>query len=216
MAGFETLLAAAAAGAGTTAAASAGATASSFALFEALGAGTAAGFNAASAAGATAAGAAGLGTALNLLGTGVSAGGQIISGQQAKKASKAEAAEFERLAGEEKAAAQRKAAEKRRQMNLLLSRSQAVSAASGAGATDPTVLATEGGIVEEGEYQAGVETYLGETRARGYQGKAALARAEGDDASTSSLISAGGTILSGIGSYYDRYGRRGGTALRYG
>jgi hypothetical protein len=209
MAGFATLLSAASASAALP-------TASSFALFEALGAGTAAGFNAASAAGATAAGAAGIGTALNLLGTGVSAGGQIISGQQAKRASKAEAAELERMAGEEKAAAQRKASEKRRQMNLLLSRSQAVSAASGAGATDPTVLATEGGIVEEGEYQAGVETYLGETRARGYQGKAALARAEGDDAARSSFINAGGTILSGIGSYYDRYGRRGGTALRYG
>jgi hypothetical protein len=209
MAGFATLLSAASASAALP-------TASSFALAELVGGGTAAGFNAASAAGATAAGAAGIGTALNLLGTGVSAGGQIISGQQAKKASKAEAAEFERIASEEKAAAQRKASEKRRQMNLLLSRSQAVSAASGAGATDPTVLATEGGIVEEGEYQAGVETYLGETRARGYQGKAALARAEGSDAAKSSLISAGGTILSGIGSYYDRYGRRGGTALRYG
>jgi hypothetical protein len=203
MAGFETLLTA-----GLTAAAQ--------------GAGTAAAVGApmsilpAAATAGAAGSAASWANALGIVGTGVSAAGTILTGAQSRAASKMEAREMERLAKEERAAASRKANEKRRQMNLLLSRSQAVAADSGSGATDPTVLATEGGIAQEGEYQANVETYLGETRGRGYEGKAAITRQAGNDAFTSGLIGAGGTILSGVSSYYDRYGRKSGGALRYG
>lgn len=198
-------MSAAASGAGASVA-TALPTASSFALMELGGAGAGA-----------ASGGGGLGSMFSLLGTGVSAAGQIAAGQNAQAMANAEAAELKRRAAEERAAAQREAMEKRKKANLLLSRSQAVSAASGAGATDPTVLAVEGGIAKEGEYQADVENYLGESRARGLIHKAAMTQAEGADAKQASLFRAGGTILSGISPYFQRYGGMGrASQLHYG
>lgn len=195
MAGFEQLALAAAAGEATAASA------------------------ASAALGGAASGAGGAQTlqALQMLGTGLSAGGTILTGVQARAASRAQAREYERIAGEERAAAGQRAAEKRRRMNLLLSRSQAVAADSGAGATDPTVLVNEGNIFQEGEYQAAGEKYIGESRARGLETRADVSRTEGDVALGSSILGGAGTILSGVSSYYDKYGRRTNTSgLRYG
>ena len=147
----------------------------------------------------------------------LTAGGTILTGVAGQAASRAEERELKIRAADERAAKQREGIERRRRAELLISRNQAVAADSGAGATDPTVLAIEGDLYQEGEYQAAIENYQGAQKADALRRKASQTRAEGDIGLLDSGLRASGTILSGISSYYDRYGRRGATSgLRYG
>lgn len=159
-------------------------------------------------------------TAAQVLGTVATAGAAgatILSGVAAKEQSKAEAAELQRQAEEERALASQKRQQKIKETKLLLSRSQAISAASGAGATDPTVLALEGGIEAEGYNQGRMETAIGKSRSNALQFRAGQALAEGNTKLATSLFEGGGTILSGVSPYFAKYGRTSGSsALRYG
>lgn len=93
----------------------------------------------------------------------ISGGAQIIGGFQKKKAMEEEALEFERRAGESRATSQREGIEERRQARLATSRTQAVAAASGAGAADPDVVRRIADIEGEGEYNFLRALYEGET-----------------------------------------------------
>lgn len=112
--------------------------------------------------------------------------GTLLSAQSASRAGKAqqraneyEARQLETNAGQQQAAAQRAAAERERQAVLMMSRAQAVAAASGAGALDPTVLKIISGIAEEGALASATELYDGDERARGMRDQAAASRFEG-------------------------------------
>lgn len=69
-------------------------------------------------------------------------------------------------AGQEEAAGQHKAEQERRKATLMLSRAQAVAAASGAGPIDESLMQ---GIFEQGERQAMATTYEHGERAAGLQ-----------------------------------------------
>jgi hypothetical protein len=79
-------------------------------------------------------------------------------------------------AGQELAAGQHEAVAKRKKADLMLSRARAVSAASGGGPLDETLMA---GIVGAGETDAGYSTYASTERAKGlqYRGQAGLVEA---------------------------------------
>src|SRR5262249_40935198 len=95
---------------------------------------------------------------------------------------------------------------------LALSKLQAQAAASGGGATDPTVVNLGERIAGRGELGALMETYKGESKARGLLDQAALARmsaaadlARGDAQQTQSYFNAGGSLLGGLGSAFRTY-----------
>lgn len=91
--------------------------------------------------------------------------GSIQQGQAQQQQAQAQALALRNQANADAAAGQRQAIEARRQTSYLVSRGQALAAASGAGATDPTVTNLLGRLSGEGEYHALTSLYEGGTRA---------------------------------------------------
>lgn len=139
----------------------------------------------------------------------MSAAGSIMSGNAANKAAKFEAAQMTQQAGQERATSQRQAIEQRRQAGLASSKITANAAASGAGATDTTVLNLQGDTAATGEYNALSALYTGEEKARGMEMGATAKRYEGANAAQAGKMQAAGTILSSGKSMYDIYGQGG-------
>lgn len=156
-----------------------------------------------------------------VIGTGLSAYGSYRQGQYQQAAYDAEAASRERQANDERAASQREAIRRSREARMVLSRQQAVAAASGGGATDATVLDLMGDTAQEGWYQSATALFEGDARARGQLDQAAIARMKGRQAKLAGMIDAGTTILDGVSkwakfqpsggggmpSYYDPYAK---------
>jgi hypothetical protein len=191
---------------------------------------------------------------LQAAGTVVSAAGTIASGQSAnrigqmerdrlvaqgiatKQASDYEAAQLDIQANDEFASAQREAQQQGRQKRLALSRLQAVGAAGGFTATDPSSLALADEIEKYGTLQEQMSMYGGESRRSGlraaaegrrFSGDSALASAyasgdiaaaEGRSKRDASYMSAAGTIISSGSSMYEKYAKSKPvtSGLRYG
>ena len=131
----------------------------------------------------------------------------------------AQAAGMEQSAGQERAAAQRAAIEQRRQGRFVGSRAQAIAAASGGGALDPSIVNLMGDLGSEADFRAATALYQGEDRARSLEYGAVLQRATGQGdlyagevarrsgiaAQNRSYITAAGTVAGGVGKMYDRY-----------
>jgi hypothetical protein len=131
--------------------------------------------------------------------SGLQAMGQLQQGRASQAALNYEAGMRDKKAAEERAASQREAIEKRQEAGLAMSRQKALAASSGAGVVNPSILDIYSDTAGEGEYNAQVSLYGGESRARGELDQAALARAKGKAARKGSILEAGGTMLGGIG-----------------
>ncbi|MEE9909776.1 hypothetical protein R5W60_04590 [Brucella pseudintermedia] len=144
-----------------------------------------------------------IGTAATILGGGLSAAGTIASANAQANAAEFEAKQAEQRAAEERAASVQEAQLKRKEGQLMQSRLQAAAAASGAGAgTDaPTVAMLGESIAGQSRLNQLMETYGGESRARGYEDQAASRRASARSARLGGLIGAGTSILGGISRY---------------
>ena len=81
-----------------------------------------------------------------------------------------------------------------------------MAAASGAGALDPTILDMASDVEGEGTYRELLHTYGGEERQKGTLAQAAGVRRTGQAAATGSYFKAGGTILGGASTMFDRFG----------
>lgn len=137
-------------------------------------------------------------------------------GQANQQAANFQAQSMEIKAGQERAAAQRQAINQRRQESLVLSRSQAMAAASGGGASDPSIITNDSNITREGELGALTSLYQGEQSGQNFEENAKLTRyqgaagAAGANAQASAMDTAAmGTVFSGIGrtaSLYEKYG----------
>lgn len=136
----------------------------------------------------------------------VAAAGTLLGGASEKGAARSQALQLEQNAGQDRASAQRAAIEQRRNARYMQSRVQALSAASGAGATDPTVVNLQDNIDAAGEYGALTAMYEGESAARGEEFAAQVARKTGKAAASASYLKAGSTLLAGASSWYDKYG----------
>lgn len=160
---------------------------------------------------------------LALVGTVMQAGAQQqqadamrAQGAANQQAANYQAQSMEIQAGQERAVAQRKSINDRRQEQLQISRSQALAAASGAGASDPTVISNENITTREGEFGALTDMYQGEQSAQNLETGAKLKRYEGDASDYGANATANatdtaamGTIFSGAGkaaSLYSKYG----------
>ncbi len=126
-----------------------------------------------------------------------------------------EATQLDQDAGQSEAVAQRKAEDIQRQTTLINSAALAKAAASGAGASDPTVLKIMARTAQEGDYRRQVALYEGEEQARMDRQRAAAQRFEGatgvqdaDQARQLSNIGAASTVLAGAAkatTMYDKY-----------
>jgi hypothetical protein len=142
------------------------------------------------------------------------ASGELQAGANAEAQAKAnaqalefQAAQLEQQAGQERAASQRAAGEREREARLLQSRALALSAASGAGAFDPSVVQIISELAGEGAYRAGLELYEGESKAKSAELAAASRRLEakgeiqaGKAAREGYEMAAGLSLVSGAGS----------------
>jgi hypothetical protein len=148
---------------------------------------------------ATALQAAGLAT--TLLSTGVAARNSSAMG-------KAQARAYNAEAKAEKVRGQYAAVEERRLARYAQSRALAVAGASGAGASDPTVMNTIGDLEAEGEYRALTSLFNGEQRARSQTMQANIARSEGKAGSVMSLMRGGATLLNNgmVTDWLEKYG----------
>lgn len=91
---------------------------------------------------------------------------EIIKARRAKEADDFAASQYLQNAGQAVAAAQRAALDEGRKARLVASRAVALAAASGAGASDVSVVNLVGRIKGEGAYNAQVHMYQGEEQAR--------------------------------------------------
>lgn len=148
-----------------------------------------------------------LALAASIAGGGVSAIGTIASGNAARDAAYFKAAQEDQQANEARAVSQRQAEENRRRAGLATSRIQALSAASGGGASDQSILKLSGDVAGRGEYQALSDLYTGENRARGLEDAAMADRMTGDAQASASKFKAFGTLLSSAGGIYEKFNK---------
>ena len=130
--------------------------------------------------------------------------------ENARVAAEANQKNLDYQAGQEQAAGQHEAEKARRKATLMLSRAQAVAAASGAGPLDESLMA---GIMGEGEREAGFATYGAEERAKGlrYRGQvgAYQANAQGRQGIEGANNAADATIMGSFARAGMSFGMRG-------
>lgn len=144
--------------------------------------------------------------AMMLGGAALSAGGTIMGSKAEARELRREAAQLEVNAGQERAMGQRRAIEEKRQARLVQSRAQAVAAASGGGASDPTVINAIADLAGEGEYRSLTSLYEGNVAGDDLLRQAQARRREAKNTKKAGLIKAGSTILGTATSMYDRFG----------
>jgi len=139
-------------------------------------------------------------------GGGLAAAGTIAAGNAAADAARQEQKQLNQMAAEERAVASRQKAAVDLRTRQVLSRAQAVAAASGAGATDPTVMQIMSGITTEGEVQKAEAMRQGNESAKGleYKGRVGVAAAKTNQ--RLGYLTAGGQVLSGVGDAFSKYG----------
>lgn len=130
-------------------------------------------------------------------GTAVSVVSSVKQGQDAAQQAEANALQLRNQANADSAAAQRSAINSRKQAEYAMSRGQALAAASGAGATDPTVVNLLSGIAGEGEYRALTSLYEGDTAAGNANAQATAAVNEGNAYKQAGYLKGISTVLSG-------------------
>jgi len=146
------------------------------------------------------------------IGTGLQAGGDILSGfaqysqgKLARSIGRMRRASSDQAAKQVVASAQRVALEDKRQAELIASRAVAVAAAGGGGVNDPTVINLLEDIEAEGAYRAAVAMYEGESQADKIRYEGQLEEIAGESAYDQGqlalfggFLSAGGRVLGGM------------------
>ena len=121
-------------------------------------------------------------------------------GKATQAAKEAEARIARIRAGQERAASQRKMHAARERENLIQSQIQARSAASGAGAADPTVANLAGDLAAEGEYRAQSALYEGNSFSDYLNSLADIKQWEGNEAAKAGKYAAKTGKFAALGS----------------
>lgn len=156
------------------------------------------------------------GTGLEVFGRMYDAFGTLTGGFAEKEAADYRADQLRVNAGQAMAASQREAISTQQQAERVASRALAVAAASGGGASDPTVVKIMAGIASEGAYRTALDLYQGQEKARALNTQADAAEYEGRLArhtairnSFGKMIGAGSAAIKGAArgqSMYEKYG----------
>ena len=136
----------------------------------------------------------------------VSTVGVVQQGVEQRHQADVAAMNLRNQANADAAAGERQSIQDRRQASYLVSRGQALAAASGAGATDPTVLSVLGQISGEGEYHALTSLYEGGTRSQNLSSQATATSSEGRAAEQAGRLKGISTLLTGGTTLATKYG----------
>lgn len=150
-------------------------------------------------------------TIMSAVSTGTTAASQVAAGdakmlvaQRKAQELEFEAGQLDTNAGQQRAVAQRNAQQETDNAALLNSRALAVAAASGGGASDPTIVNLMARIAAQGQFKAMTALYEGETQARATESAASARRfqagttlADGSVAQGAAAAAGFSTILSG-------------------
>jgi hypothetical protein len=139
--------------------------------------------------------------ALGLVATAISAIGTVAGGIAQNNQAQFEAKQQEAQGREDFAASQRQADQARLEAKLANSRQQALAAASGGGAADPTIVKLMGDTAGQGEYNAGGYLYQGKQQKRGLFDQAAATRISGQSSLFGSFLGGAGQIAGGLYKY---------------
>jgi hypothetical protein len=155
-----------------------------------------------------------IGAALGAVGTAVNVVGTIAQGRQAEADAKFEAEQYRRKGQEALAVSQRTAEDKTHEMQMVLSRQQALTGASGLGALDPTVVDLAGDTFQKGTYNARMAVASGRNQQNDYYDKANATIASGRAAEKGAMLSAFGEGVGGLSNFFTKYagGQTPGTA----
>lgn len=148
------------------------------------------------------------GTILTIGAAGIGAAGSILGGVSAKQQADAQAAALQRQADAERAQGSQEAAQKYADQKTLMGNEIAAAAASGGGASDPTILDIYGDTAAKGYQQRQTIVANSENVARGDEESAANAKASGKSALIGGFIDAGSSLLSGASKAYTNYGSK--------
>ena len=148
----------------------------------------------------------GLAPALMASGSLLTAYSQVQEGNNAAALGKYQAAQFRASANQQIGASQVAAQETQRQTDYIASRALAVAAASGGGASDPTVVNILARIAGEGAYKKSVDIYQGQSAAANLEMQAATAEYGGQATKNASRVKAYSTLMVGGSSLYSKYG----------
>lgn len=129
----------------------------------------------------------------------LSAVNTINQGNQAAKNATTQAEVMRKNATAAEAASQRTAMQTERTTELAESKALATAAASGGGASDPTIVNDIGDIAQRGEYNAMMDLYNGTSRANTLRTQADITQQEGYEEKSSSLWGALSSGLMGAG-----------------
>jgi len=135
----------------------------------------------------------------------VSTASAIKQGADQKQQAEAQAITLRNQANADEAASQRAAITSRRQANYAISRGQALAAASGAGASDPTVVGLLGNIAGQGEYNALTQLYEGDTEGGNARSQSQAAINEGNAYQKAGYLKGVSTILTGATTLATKY-----------
>lgn len=156
------------------------------------------------------------GTILNAYGQVQQGRAAAALGTQQRVAKDFEAQQLEQQAGQEIASGQAAAQEESRKAAYASSHALALAAASGGGATDPTVTKIISDIAGEGTYRGEVARYRGAEAARQLNMRAGATRYEGQLEEIGGLqkqqaanIKATGSLIEGGSTLYTKYGMGG-------
>lgn len=160
-----------------------------------------------------------LGTALNASGSFMGAQNSSDYGAAAEAAALATAQQLRQRAGQVQASAQRAAFSVDREASYTASRALAVAAASGGGASDPTVVSLIAKNAGEFAYRRATALYNGEDEARTMNMKADVTEYEGKvknqvarSEANAKMMQGGATLLKGYAkgsSLFERFGQDG-------
>jgi hypothetical protein len=145
-----------------------------------------------------------IGTAAGVIGSGIQAIGALNQNDAAAAQQRYEAQLLKDKSNQDAAAGEQVAIGRQRQTQLALSRTQALAAGSGGGATDPGVLTLEQQTAGQGEYNSESAVYTGQAQARSDELQAQIDLFKAQQYDTAGPLAAGGAILSGIGSFADK------------
>lgn len=148
------------------------------------------------------------GTLLSAYGQQQQAAGAANTGANQLQLARFQAAQMRENAGTAKAAAQRTAADIDRDAQYSASRALAVAAASGGGASDPTVINVIAQTAGEAAYRKSLALYQGADRARSLESQAKATIVGGEMAASNASGSSLGaltTLFKGGASLYSKY-----------
>jgi hypothetical protein len=155
----------------------------------------------------------------SLIGMGMSYAGQrdaaaadAARGQRMQNEANFEADQLDINAGQAQASAQRQAENVQRQSDVMQSRTLALAAAGGGGASDPSIVNLMARNAGLGAYQKAIALYSGDSAARDMHMRAdatryggQLSMLDGQSAQRAGMLSAGAGLLKGGASLYSKY-----------